>query len=117
LDENVGGVYTLYMCVAGGVKITLKCCIRSLEHLCPLVGILITMSSMRYRTRYSATCVSTGRVGAIVGLCGKSLALMHDGELGSAVAFLVCLILLSCCYTTFSTTQLEASKEVKNDSR
>ena len=58
------------------------------------------------------------RVGAIVGLCGKSLALMHDGELGYAVAFLVCLILLSCCYhTTFSTTQLEASKEVKNNSR
>ena len=43
---------------------------------------------------------------------------MHDGELGSAVAFLVCLILLSCFYhTTFSTMQLEASKEVKNDSR
>ena len=89
----------------------------SLERLCSLVGILITISSIRCRTRYSATCVSTGRVGAIVGLCGKSLALMHDGELGYAVAFLVCLILLSCCYhTTFSATQLEASKEVKNDS-
>ena len=73
---------------------------------------------MRCRARYSATFVSTGRVGAIVGLCGKSLASMHDGELGYAVAFFVCLILLSCCYrTTFSTTQLEASKEVKNDSR
>jgi len=69
---------------------------HSLEHLCSLVGILITISSMRCRTRYSATCVSTGRVGAIVGLCGKSLALMHDGELGYALAFIVCLILLSC---------------------
>ena len=58
------------------------------------------------------------RVGVIVGLCGKSLELMHHGELGYAVAFLVCLILLSCCYhNTFSTTQLEASKEDKNDSR
>ena len=89
----------------------------SLEHLCSLVGILITISSMRCCTRYSATCVSTGRVGATVGLCGKSLELMHHCELGYAVAFFVCLILLSCCYTTFSTTQLEASKEVKNDSR
>ena len=53
MDENVGGVYTLYMCVAGGVKITVKCFIRSLEHLCPLVGILIAMSSMRCLTRYS----------------------------------------------------------------
>ena len=71
-----------------------------------------------HTARYSATCVSTGRVGAIVGLCGKSLALMHDGELGYAVAFLVCLILLSCCYhATISTTQLEAREEVKNDSR
>ena len=28
-----------------------------------------------------------GRVGATVGLCGKSLALMHHCELGYAVAF------------------------------
>ena len=61
----------------------------SLEHLCSLVGILITISSMRCCTRYSATCVSTGRVGATVGLCGKSLELMHHCELGYAVAFFV----------------------------
>ena len=87
----------------------------SLEHLCSLVGILITISSIRCRTRYSATCVSTGRVGAIVGLCGKSLALMHDDELGYAMAFFcvpdIAELLLS--YYIF----LEAGREVKNDSR
>jgi len=33
----------------------------SLEHLCSLVGILVTISFMKCCTRYSATCVSTGK--------------------------------------------------------
>jgi len=50
--------------------------VYSLRHICPLVGILITMPSTRCRTR----CVSTGRVGAAVDLCRMSPALMHDGD-------------------------------------